>query len=158
MDADLSHDPRYVPQMLRLLEHRDAVFGSRYTPGGGTRHWGLVRQALSRFGSFYARTVLGMSIRDLTGGFNAWRRYVLELVDLPTMVSEGYAFQIELKYRAQLAGCALQEMPIVFVDRRVGQSKMTPYIVFEAVWRVFILRRLRKMALVPYPAHARGGP
>jgi dolichol-phosphate mannosyltransferase len=148
MDADLSHNPVYLPPLLALLEQWDAVFGSRYIPGGGTRNWGLIRRIVSRCGSLYGRTLLGMTVHDLTGGFNAWHRRVLERVDLQTIVSEGYAFQIELKYRAQLAGCSLKEMPIVFVDRRVGQSKMTTGIVLEAIWRVLGLRRLSKVATV----------
>lgn len=144
MDADLSHDPADLPGFLELLESYDVVVGSRYIPGGGTRNWGLLRQFISRFGSFYARVILGLKVRDLTGGFNAWRREVLETLDLDDVRSEGYAFQIELKYRAHLAGFSVHETPIVFVDRRAGRSKMGWPIVVEAVGRVWALRAKRR--------------
>jgi dolichol-phosphate mannosyltransferase len=139
MDADLSHNPLYLHKMLSLLEKWDAVFGSRYISGGGTRNWSLWRQVISRSGSLYARLLLGVPIYDLTGGFNAWHRRVLEAINLNDIRSEGYAFQIELKYRVHRAGFVWKEMPIVFVDRRVGQSKMSGRIVREAiihVWRL----------------------
>lgn len=140
MDADLSHDPAHLPRMLELLREVDVAIGSRYVLGGGTRNWGLLRKAISRFGGLYARLILGLQINDLTGGFNGWRRRVLQAIPLDSIESEGYSFQIELKYRAAKAGFELREFPIVFVDRRVGQSKMSNSIVLEAMLRVWALR------------------
>jgi dolichol-phosphate mannosyltransferase len=141
MDADGSHDPQYLPAMLALAEDgADVVIGSRYVPGGGTANWGLGRRVLSRGGGFYARTILGMDIRDLTAGFICWRRAALEAIDLATITSNGYSFQIEMKYRAARKGLRLVETPIVFVDRRVGQSKMSRTIFAEALVKVWALR------------------
>jgi dolichol-phosphate mannosyltransferase len=141
MDADGSHDPVYLPQMLALAEdHADVVVGSRNVPGGGTRNWGVGRKIISRGGSFYARTILGIDVRDVTAGFICWRRRALEVLDLDTLGSNGYMFQIETKYRALQAGMKLVETPIIFVDRRVGQSKMSRAIVAEALTKVWALR------------------
>lgn len=140
MDADFSHDPKYLPVMLKSLESHDVAIGSRYVPGGGTVNWGLGRKVLSRGGSFYARTVLGAPIRDFTGGFNGWRRKVIEAVDVGTLRSDGYSFQIELKYRAFKKGFRWTEFPIVFADREIGKSKMNRRIVFEALARVWSFR------------------
>lgn len=141
MDADGSHDPKYLPQMLALAEDgADAVVGSRNVPGGGTVNWGVGRNLLSKGGSFYARSILGIDVRDVTAGFICWRREVLEALDLPTIASNGYSFQIELKYRAIKRGFKIVETPIVFVDRRVGQSKMSRAIVAEALLKVWTLR------------------
>ena len=140
MDADLSHDARALPTLVGLLSDADVAIGSRYIPGGGTENWSRLRLAISRFGSFYARVILGLPIRDLTGGFNAWSRRVLEALPLDRVRSEGYSFQIELKLRAARAGFRLVETPIVFVDRRAGQSKMSWRIVAEAIVRVWWLR------------------
>jgi dolichol-phosphate mannosyltransferase len=141
MDADGSHDPKYLPQMLALAEDgADVVVGSRNIPGGGTVNWGVGRQLLSKGGSFYARTILGIDVRDVTAGFVCWRREVLESLDLPTVDSNGYSFQIEMKYRAVNKGMRLVETPIVFVDRRVGQSKMSRAIFAEALVKVWALR------------------
>ena len=140
MDADFSHDPKYLPVMLKSLESHDVAIGSRYVPGGGTVNWGLGRKVLSRGGSLYARTVLGAPIRDFTGGFNGWRRKVIEAVDVGTLRSDGYSFQIELKYRAFKKGFRWTEFPIVFADREVGKSKMNRRIVFEALARVWSFR------------------
>jgi dolichol-phosphate mannosyltransferase len=141
MDADGSHDPKYLPQMLALAEDgADVVVGSRNIPGGGTVNWGVGRKLLSRGGSFYARTILGIDVRDVTAGFVCWRREVLEALDLPTVDSNGYSFQIEMKYRALKRGFRVVETPIVFVDRRVGQSKMSRAIVAEALLKVWALR------------------
>lgn len=140
MDADFSHDPKYLPTMIEKLANFDVVIGSRYVDGGGTVNWGLGRRLLSRAGSFYARLILGASIRDFTGGFNGWRRKVLETVDLHTLRSDGYSFQIELKYRAFLKGFRITEFPIVFADRTVGRSKMNRRIIFEALLRVWGFR------------------
>ncbi len=143
MDADFSHDPKYLPTMLEKLATYDVAIGSRYVPGGGTVNWGIGRKILSRGGSLYSRLILGAGIRDFTGGFNGWRRKVLESVDLPTLRSDGYSFQIELKYRAFLRGFKLVEFPIVFEDRKVGKSKMNRRIVIEALGRVWGFRAAR---------------
>jgi dolichol-phosphate mannosyltransferase len=141
MDADFSHDPGYLSEMLRRLNSEaDVVIGSRYVLGGGTKNWGLGRKILSRGGSLYSRLILGAPIQDFTGGFNGWRRKVLESVDIGSLRSDGYSFQIELKYRAFLRGFKLVEFPIVFVDRKVGYSKMSKKIVFEALRRVWAFR------------------
>jgi dolichol-phosphate mannosyltransferase len=140
MDADLSHNPADLPRTLDFPEGKQVVVGSRYIPGGATVDWGLSRKCLSGFGNLYARAILGIGVHDLTGGFNAWRREVLETVALDAVGSEGYAFQIEMKYRAARAGFALHEVPIVFHDRRVGQSKMSWRVTIEAVFRVWALR------------------
>jgi len=143
MDADLSHDPAYLPSFLKLLECHDAVVGSRYVDGGGTRNWNIVRQGISKAGALYARWLLGLPIHDPTGGYNVWHRKVLEAIDFKAVHSEGYAFQIEFKYRAYHAGFHLIEAPIVFIERRVGASKMSMRIVIEAVLRTWQLRCLR---------------
>ncbi|RZA27370.1 MAG: polyprenol monophosphomannose synthase [Proteobacteria bacterium] len=140
MDADFSHDPKELPALVRSLEDADVVIGSRYVIGGSTENWNFFRKLISRAGSFYARTILGMSVNDLTGGFNAWRAEVLQKIGVDTIKSEGYSFQIELKYRAYRSGFRLIEHPIVFSERREGQSKMSSRIVFEALLRVWSLR------------------
>ena len=141
MDADGSHDPRYLPQMVALAEDgADVVVGSRYVPGGGTENWGLGRKLLSRGGSLYARIILGIDVRDVTAGFVCWRRAALEAIDLPSITSNGYSFQIEMKYRAIGKQLRVVETPIIFVDRRVGQSKMSRAIVAEALIQVWRLR------------------
>jgi dolichol-phosphate mannosyltransferase len=141
MDADFSHDPAYLPRMIEATREADLVLGSRYVPGGGTRNWGRLRSLVSRGGCWYARAVLGVPIRDLTGGFKCFRREVLEAVDLSRIRSQGYAFQVELTYRALQLGFRVKEIPIVFTDRRVGQSKMSRRIVLEAMWMIPTLRR-----------------
>ena len=141
MDADFSHDPKYLPGMLEAARGADLVLGSRNVPGGGTVNWGLGRKFISRGGSLYARTILGIPVRDLTGGFKCFRRKVLESIDLPTVECSGYAFQIELTFRALRRGFRVVELPIVFVDRRVGQSKMSKRIVLEALRKVWSIRR-----------------
>ncbi len=138
MDADFSHDPARLPALLAT--DADLVLGSRYVQGGGTVNWGLGRRLLSKGGSFYARTILGLPVRDLTGGFKCFRREVLESIDLASVRSSGYAFQIELTYRALKRGFKVREVPIVFTDRRVGQSKMSRRIVAEALWMVWKIR------------------
>jgi dolichol-phosphate mannosyltransferase len=141
MDADFSHDPRYLQELLRRAQNgADVVLGSRYVAGGGTKNWGFGRKVLSRGGSLYARTVLGVEVRDLTGGFKCFRRRVLETLKLSAIRSEGYSFQIEMTYRVLKEGFRVEEMPIVFVDRRVGQSKMSRAIFVEAIWMVWRLR------------------
>lgn len=140
MDADFSHDPAHLPALLAASREADLVLGSRYVPGGGTRNWGLARRLLSRGGSLYARTILGVGVRDLTGGFKCFRREVLEAIDLASVECTGYAFQIELTYRALRRGFRVSEVPIVFADRRVGQSKMSRRIVLEAIRKVWSIR------------------
>jgi dolichol-phosphate mannosyltransferase len=140
MDSDFSHDPADVPRLVAATAEADLALGSRYVPLGGTENWGRGRQAISRFGSFYARAVLGVSIRDLTGGFKCWRREALEAVPLHRIRTRGYAFQIETTYRALAAGLRVVEVPIVFAERRAGGSKMTRGIVLEAMTKVPELR------------------
>lgn len=140
MDADLSHDPSYLSSMLQALEGADVVLGSRYVDGGGTRNWGAVRRLISRGGSLYARTVLGVPVHDLTGGFKLFRRGVLENLSLDTVRSNGYSFQIEMTYRAIRGGYRVVEVPIVFEDRRVGKSKLSRQVVLEAMLMVPLLR------------------
>jgi dolichol-phosphate mannosyltransferase len=140
MDADFSHDPAYLPRLLEAARRADVVLGSRYVPGGGVSDWGALRRAVSRGGSVYARLVLGVGVRDLTGGFKCFRREVLEAIDLDSIRTRGYAFQVELTYRAIRRGFRVVEVPIVFRERRVGKSKMDLSIVSEAVWRLPLLR------------------
>lgn len=140
MDADFSHNPDFLPEMLSRLGTHDFVIGSRYVKGGGTVNWGLMRKIISRGGSLYARMVLGAPIRDFTGGFNGWNRKVLEGIDLATLEAGGYSFQIELKYRAFKKSFTYCEFPILFEDRRVGKSKMSSKIVVEALALVPKLR------------------
>jgi dolichol-phosphate mannosyltransferase len=140
MDSDFSHDPADVPRLIEAAAGADLVLGSRYVPGGGTENWGLVRQAISRWGSLYAQILLGLRVRDLTGGFKCYRRAVLETIDLDAVASRGYAFQIETTYRAIRKGFRVVEVPIRFTDRVVGGSKMSRAIVLEAVWKVPALR------------------
>jgi dolichol-phosphate mannosyltransferase len=140
MDCDFSHDPKDVPRLIAAADDADLVLGSRYVRGGGTANWGLVRRAISRWGSLYAQILLGLAVRDLTGGFKCYRRAVLERIDLDAITSRGYAFQIETTYRALRAGFRVAEIPIRFTDREVGGSKMSRAIVLEAVWKVPALR------------------
>jgi dolichol-phosphate mannosyltransferase len=140
MDADFSHDPAYLPRLIGAAENADLVIGSRYVPGGGVTEWGQMRRFISRGGSAYARMVLDLPIRDLTGGFKCFRREVLEAIDLDTIEARGYAFQVETTYRAIRAGFRVVEIPIVFKDRRDGTSKMRGAIVAEAIWRVPAMR------------------
>lgn len=142
LDADFSHDPAYLPGFIAMLRSgaADVVVGSRRVPGGGVEDWSPFRRFVSWGGSLYARTVLGVGVRDLTGGFNGFRREVLATVDLDGLEATGYGFQIELKYRALQAGFRLVEAPIVFPDRQRGQSKMSLGIFKEAMWRVIQLR------------------
>ena len=143
MDSDFSHDPADVPRLLAATGAADLVLGSRYVPGGGVEDWGIVRRLLSRGGSTYARLLLGVPVRDLTGGFKCFHRRVLETIDLEGVHADGYGFQIELTYRAVQAGFTVTEVPITFRERRVGRSKMTARIALEAVWKVPALRLRR---------------
>jgi dolichol-phosphate mannosyltransferase len=141
MDCDFSHDPADVPRLIAAAENgADVVLGSRYVAGGAVRNWGLLRRIVSAGGSLYARVLLGVRVRDLTGGFKCYRRQVLETIDLDAVHSRGYAFQIETTYRALRAGFNVVEMPITFADREAGGSKMSKAIVAEAIWKVPLLR------------------
>jgi dolichol-phosphate mannosyltransferase len=144
MDCDFSHDPADLPRLIAAAEGgADLVLGSRYVDGGDVTDWGVLRRLVSRGGSWYARVVLGVNVRDLTGGFKCFRRSVLEALNLETVHADGYGFQIELTYRTIQAGFRVVEIPIVFRDRRAGQSKMNARIALEAVWKVPALRRRR---------------
>ncbi len=140
MDCDFSHDPADLPRLIAAAEDADLVIGSRYVPGGRIGNWGAVRRFVSAGGSWYARVVLGAAVHDLTGGFKCYRRSVLETIDLRAVTSRGYAFQIETTYRALRAGFRVAEIPIAFVDREAGGSKMSKSIVLEAIWKVPALR------------------
>jgi len=142
MDADFSHDPRDVPRLIAAARDADLVLGSRYVAGGGVARWGLARRAISRAGCWYARRILRVGVRDLTGGFKCFRREVLEAIPLDEVGSAGYVFQVELTYRALLAGFRVAEVPITFTERVLGTSKMSRSIVIEAASRVPSLRRL----------------
>jgi dolichol-phosphate mannosyltransferase len=145
MDCDFSHDPADVPRLIAATADAELVLGSRYVPGGGTANWGLLRRLVSRGGCIYAQVILGLGVRDLTGGFKCFRRAALEAIDLDALSAHGYAFQIETTYRVKRAGLRVTEVPITFVERRAGASKMTGSIVAEAMWRVPLLR-LRALA------------
>ncbi|HXE46454.1 MAG TPA: polyprenol monophosphomannose synthase [Conexibacter sp.] len=147
MDADLSHDPAHLPALLAAAEHADLVLGSRYIRGGGVTDWGLVRRLLSRGGCIYARLILGLPQRDLTGGFKVIHRRVLEAIELDSIRSQGYVFQIEVTYRTVLAGFRVAEVPIVFREREAGTSKMSARIAREAMWRVPRLRWTARAAV-----------
>jgi dolichol-phosphate mannosyltransferase len=148
MDADFSHDPADLPRLIATAEEgADLVLGSRYVAGGSVTDWDPLRKFISRGGSWYARMILGVKVRDLTGGFKCFRRSVLEALDLSAVHADGYGFQIELTYRTIKAGFHVVEIPIVFRDRRVGESKMNARIALEAVWKVPALRRRRSANL-----------
>ena len=140
MDCDFSHDPNDVPRLIAAAQDADLVLGSRYVAGGSVGNWGFLRRLISAGGSWYARALLGARVRDLTGGFKCYRRRVLETIDLDAIDSKGYAFQIETTYRALRAGFQVTEIPIRFVDREAGGSKMSKAIVAEAIWKVPALR------------------
>jgi dolichol-phosphate mannosyltransferase len=140
MDCDFSHDPADVRRLIAAAEDADLVLGSRYVEGGGTENWGAVRRFISRGGSLYAQVLLGLRVRDLTGGFKCYRREVLEALPLDEIHSKGYAFQIETTYRAVRKGFRVREVPITFVDRVEGGSKMSRAIVVEGFWKVPVLR------------------
>jgi dolichol-phosphate mannosyltransferase len=140
MDCDFSHDPADVPRLIAAADEADLVLGSRYVASGGTENWSAVRRFVSRGGCLYAQAILGLHVRDLTGGFKCFRRVALEALDLDRLTAHGYAFQIETTYRIARAGLRVKEVPITFVERRAGASKMTGSIVTEAIWRVPLLR------------------
>jgi dolichol-phosphate mannosyltransferase len=141
MDADLSHDATYLPHFLRCVDQgADVVLGSRYVKGGGVENWSLSRRVISRGGCLYAQTILGLPYHDLTGGYKCFRRTVLEAIDLDAVNAKGYGFQIEMTYRAHKLGFKVVELPIIFVDRKVGESKMSGDIFLEAMVNVWKLR------------------
>jgi dolichol-phosphate mannosyltransferase len=141
MDADFSHNPKYIPEMLREIQNHDVAIGSRNIRGGGVEGWGVARNLISKGGSLYSRAVLGCPIKDLTGGFNMWTKTALEKIGLENIISKGYSFQVEMKYRAWAAGCAVREIPIIFTDRKAGASKMSKKIFFEALRNMWKIRR-----------------
>ncbi|MBN1289964.1 MAG: polyprenol monophosphomannose synthase [Actinobacteria bacterium] len=141
MDADFSHDPRYITQFLSAVNDHDAVIGSRYVEGGGIENWGITRELISRGGSLYARIFTGLRIKDATSGYRCYRAEVLRKIDFSRVKASGYAFQVEMAYVCTILGFDVYELPIVFTDRRVGHSKMSRNIVFEAIWIVGGLRR-----------------
>ena len=147
MDVDFSHDPDHIPALIAAARDADLVIGSRYVAGGGVTDWGLTRRALSRGGSWYARTVLGVDVKDLTGGFKCFRRELLERLTLSGFQTAGFGFQVEVTYRALRNGASVREVPILFRDRQIGDSKMSSRIVVEALWKVLRLR-LRPLATV----------
>lgn len=140
IDADFSHDPKYIPQIIKKMEEYDFVIGSRYVKGGGVRGWSIIRKIISKGGSLYSKIILNSKINDFTGGFNFWNRKVLESIELDSLFSSGYSFQIEMKYRAAKKGFKYLEFPIIFIDREEGRSKMSKTIVFEAMLNVLKLR------------------
>lgn len=144
MDADLSHDPKYLPSFIENIKKYDLVIGSRYVKGGGVVNWSLLRKFISFGGSTYARTILGIGVRDVTGGFKCFKREVLEAIDLDNILSAGYAFQIEMTYRTLLKGFKVKEVPIIFEDRIAGKSKMSKKIFIEALLNVVTLRIHKK--------------
>jgi dolichol-phosphate mannosyltransferase len=145
MDADFSHDPKYIPEFLNAIKEADLVIGSRYISGVNVINWPMSRLLLSYYANLYSRIVTGLPVKDATGGFKCFRREVLEAIDLDKVRSNGYSFQIEMSFRAKRKGFRIKEIPIVFEDRRVGQSKMSKKIVREAIWMVW---RLRLMSLL----------
>ncbi len=157
MDADFSHDPADIPRLIAAAADADLVLGSRYVPGGGVEDWGLARRILSRGGTVYARAVLRVPVRDLTGGFKCFRGEALRSLDLSGVHANGYAFQIELTYRVLRAGFRVCEVPIVFRERRAGASKMSPRIALEAVWKVPALRLRGRRGGAPRAPEAADG-
>ncbi|MFH1149701.1 MAG: polyprenol monophosphomannose synthase [Actinomycetota bacterium] len=141
MDADFSHDPRYVPQMLSAIEQHDIVIGSRYVEGGGTRNWSIIRKFISRGASAYTRLLTRVKVHDTTSGFRCYRRDVLERIDFSRVSASGYGFQVEMTYVCEVMGFDIFELPIIFTDRRVGQSKMSKDIMWEAMWMVAGLKK-----------------
>lgn len=149
MDADFSHDPRYLPDFLKAIQSADLVIGSRYIRGGSTPNWSLLRRFISNGGNIYARLMLGLSVHDCTAGYRCYRRHVLESIDLDSIRSQGYAFQVELAYRVLKHGFTIVEIPIVFMDRRVGKSKMSRKIFIEGFLRVLQMRFSKQEQQVP---------
>ena len=143
MDADFSHNPKYISEIFENMTKYDLVIGSRYVKGGGLKDWGILRQIISRGGNIYAQAVLLSKVRDLTGGFNCYHRRFLEKINLKSILSKGYCFQIEMKFRHILLGCKIKEVPIIFTDRVLGASKMSGHIFKEAILNVIKLSLLR---------------
>lgn len=143
MDADYSHDPKYVPELLKQAADHDVVIGSRNIPGGAVEGWGFLRNFISKGGSMYSRLILGCPIRDLTGGFNLWSKTALKAIGLDKIISRGYSFQVEMKYRAFRHGLRIKEVPITFVDRQRGKSKMSRRIFVEALLNIWKLRFMK---------------
>jgi dolichol-phosphate mannosyltransferase len=141
MDADFSHDPSYIPAMLKEIETHEVVIGSRNIPGGGVDGWGWLRNFISKGGSLYARTVLDCPVKDLTGGYNMWTKSALEKMNLSSVISRGFSSQIEMKFRAYMAGCRIKEIPIIFVNRKLGKSKMSRNIFVEALLNVWKIKK-----------------
>ncbi len=144
MDADLSHDPKYLVSFLENIKNYDLVIGSRYVEGGGVLNWSPLRKLISSGGSLYSRVILGIDLRDVTGGFKCFRREVLEAINLDELITTGYAFQIEMNYRASIMGFRVKEVPIIFEDRVAGKSKMSKKIFAEALLKVLVLRAHKK--------------
>lgn len=147
MDADLSHNPKYLPRFVEEIDTYDLVIGSRYVKGGGAVDWPFFRKAISYGGSLYSRVILGVSIKDITGGFKCFRREVLEQMDLNDIITSGYAFQIEINYKATLKGFRIKEVPIIFEQRIAGKSKMSKKVFVEALGKVLVLRMNKKNIL-----------
>jgi dolichol-phosphate mannosyltransferase len=141
MDADFSHNPKYIPEMFRKIQTCDVVIGSRYVASGGVENWGLLRKFISRGGSMYSGIVLGCPVKDLTGGFNVWRKTALDAIGLDAVISKGFSFQVEMKFKAFHAGCSIIEIPIIFVDRKFGSSKMSKKIFLEALLNVWKIKK-----------------
>ena len=141
MDADFSHDPKYLPSLFKLAKKYDLVIGSRYVKGGGIENWGVIRKIISRCGSLYAHIILALPVNDLTGGFKCWKKDTLKKIDLDNIATRGYGFQIETTFRAYKKGASIKEFPIVFTDRRVGETKMSRDIFIEAMISVLKLRK-----------------
>jgi dolichol-phosphate mannosyltransferase len=150
IDADFSHNPQYIPVMFEQIKTHDVVIGSRNIKGGGVEGWTFLRNAISKGGSLYSRFILGCPIRDLTGGFNMWRKSALEKINLSSIISQGYLFQVEMKYKAFRAGCSIMEIPILFTDRKQGISKMSKKIFLEALFNIWKIRNSDKFGLVEF--------
>lgn len=153
MDADFSHDPKYLPDLLQAAETADVVIGSRYCPGGGVHNWPLRRRLLSRFANRYVCAIIGLPIRDSTSGFRCHTRRFLEQIPLDEIVSNGYAFQVEMTYRAHVAGVKIVEMPIIFVDRHQGRSKISRRVILESMILPWRLRFARRSTHALHPLH-----
>jgi len=148
IDADLSHNPNDIPKLVKRLEDNDLVIGSRYTSGVSVVNWPIRRLLLSYFANLYARLITGMHIKDSTGGFKAWKRKVLESIKVGDVQSQGYSFQIEMNFRALTKGFKIVEEPIIFIDRTIGESKMSGAIMNEAIWMVWVLRLKKILGLI----------
>lgn len=148
IDADLSHNPDDIPKLVKRLEDNDLVIGSRYTSGVSVVNWPIRRLLLSYFANLYARLITGMHIKDSTGGFKAWKRKVLESIKIGDVQSQGYSFQIEMNFRALTKGFKIVEEPIIFIDRTIGESKMSGAIMNEAIWMVWVLRIKKILGLI----------